>query len=279
MGGLGNQMFQYALGQSLEQYGKDVKYDISFFDSFDPETSMREFALDVFLDDRINIADPEELSYNSKNFFTRKLLKKYFPKIIIEDESRYMEELVSVDNRKLVGYWQNENYFKNAAKMVRESFCFNSQYEKINQNLVRKIRETNNSVSLHIRGTDYIKFSDIYGGICTRKYYQRAIDSITSKCSDAYFFVFTDDFEYSKTIMDELDIGNNWMNVNGYDGKDSWIDMYYMSLCKHHIIANSSFSWWGAWLGEVEDSIIIGPNQWNNNSVCNNVMPQRWVRI
>ena len=141
------------------------------------------------------------------------------------------------------------------------------------------LSKNNNAVSVHIRGTDYLKFNDIYGNICTENYYMQAIQQITQCIPNSYFYIFSDDYDYAYKIVKELNIDDRSEFIKGFKGKDSWIDMYYMSLCRHHIIANSSFSWWGAWLGEHENSIVIGPKKWNNNQQLNRVMPDRWMRV
>jgi hypothetical protein len=136
---------------------------------------------------------------------------------------------------------------------------------------------TTTSVSIHIRRGDYLssKFVDGFSNICTIDYYNRSIDKIKSNLDLPVFFVFSDDQEWVKQNI----IIKNAFYLNHNIGKNSWQDMYLMSKCKHNIIANSSFSWWGAWLNSNNQKIVIAPKKWWNDFKQDDVVPETWVRL
>jgi hypothetical protein len=143
--------------------------------------------------------------------------------------------------------------------------------------LRNKILSTN-SVSIHIRCGDYLspKYISIYGGICTIEYYKRAISYILQTVDNPVFFIFSDDIEWTK---DNITI-NNAIFVSNNKGINSFLDMYLMSICKHNIIANSSFSWWGAYLNKNKNKKVIMPNRWFNSKLPDpNVFDSKWIKL
>lgn len=141
---------------------------------------------------------------------------------------------------------------------------------------MRRIIETN-SVSIHIRRGDYLSEINqgLYGGICTEMYYAKAITYICNKIDQPSFFVFSNEIDW---VKNNVDIPNpTYIDFN--NGADSWQDMFLMSQCKHNIIANSSFSWWGAWLNRNTNKIVITPSRFINLEEDSDIIPDAWIRI
>jgi hypothetical protein len=143
---------------------------------------------------------------------------------------------------------------------------------------IKKI-ENNNSVSIHVRRGDFFKNKkriQRYGNICTNSYYKKAINIIKHKINDPIFLVFSDDIDWAKQNF----TGSNFIFVDWNKGKSSYRDMHLMSLCKHNIIANSTFSWWGSWLNNNENKVVISPSKMNNkHKDFSQLFPEKWVRI
>lgn len=281
-GGLGNQMFQYAIAKS-RSISKKVFLDFSFLKTNNISTehfTKREFELDIF-----NIAY-RDFSQKQRNIcfgksLKNRLLRKLFygyTKIIKQTEN----ELISIPDVKNIyfdGYFQSEKYFKDIRSILIKEFTF-PNLDAQNKYTSHKITSVKNSVSVHIRRGDYLKPEVLkYHGILPWEYYESAINFIKNKFDETHFFVFSDDLEFAKTLFND---SKEVSFVEGNMGKDSWKDMCLMSHCKHHIIANSSFSWWGAWLGD-ENGCTIAPKNWFNPKVANfnidDFIPQNWFKI
>jgi hypothetical protein len=169
-------------------------------------------------------------------------------------------------DRKLLfdGYWQSSSYFSGIEEELRKAFGFRIPADPA---LIR-IRDLvigSESVSLHFRRGDYIeneKYRQIYGGICTESYYRNAIAYISARVADPKFFIFSDDIEWAKqsALVSALDR----CEIVSTAGSPSWTDMFLMSRCKHNIIANSSYSWWAAWLNASPNKITVAPSRWVN---------------
>lgn len=174
----------------------------------------------------------------------------------------------------LDGYWQSEKYFASCVNQVRQAFKFPS-LDKGNQLIAQQIEQVN-SVSVHVRRGDYVN-NPLHGDICTLDYYKRAIGIINSKIANPQFYVFSDDVAWCK---DNLSLPNA-VYVDGNQGKNSYKDMQLISLCKCNIIANSSFSWWGAWLNINSNKVVIAPRKWFNDTRFNvsDLLPNEWIKI
>ncbi len=175
------------------------------------------------------------------------------------------------------GTWQSELFFSNAQKRVKEIFVFKKKMasEKTTE-MINQIGNEN-GVSIHIRRGDYLsnQYANGFAGVCTPDYYIRAIDLIKEKVDKPVFYVFTDDPEW---VNENFKL-ENAVYVHHNKGIDSWQDMYLMSECKHNIIANSSFSWWGAWLNANPTKIVIAPLKWWKPFEQDNVVPKEWIRL
>lgn len=192
----------------------------------------------------------------------------FYPKVF---NSPHLNELFR-------GTWQSERFFANAKQKVRERYTFRRELlNEKSRRLAEQINHDNASVSIHIRRGDYLsdQYVNGFAGVCTPEYYARAIETILQRYPDAGFYVFTDD----PTWVNANFPLRNACYVQHNTGTDSWQDMYLMSQCKHNIIANSSFSWWGAWLNANPDKTVIAPARWWRLFEKDNVVPEEWIRL
>ena len=178
-----------------------------------------------------------------------------------------------------VGGWHSEKYFMNISNEVKNvfTFCEQSNDGRFNEWL-HVIRGDNSSVSVHIRRGDYmnIKSTDYWqlNGVATLDYYKKAIDYIRQHVKTPHFYVFSDDLDWCKEQF-----GTEFFYIECNQSVNSWSDMYLMSECHYHINANSTFSWWGAWLCKFEDSITVCPERFIRNIVTKDFYPERWHKI
>ena len=266
-GGLGNQMFYYALYKALLCEGKDVciedfthyqeigRYDNELETIF-PKVFYRHATKKEFN----RLTDSSMLPWHR---IRRKLLGRRGRLYCEKDAITFEKDIFKVENRYCVGYWQSSRYFAKVKDAVREDFEFqwNVFPDKILE-MQRRIQESN-SISIHVRRGDYLeaRFAPVYGGICTPEYYKGAMNYFRAKYSDCEFFLFTNDLEWGRTIEED-----NVTLVECCQDNPAYMDMALMSSCKHNIIANSSFSWWGAWLNKNPEKIVVAPSKWFNNS-------------
>jgi hypothetical protein len=174
------------------------------------------------------------------------------------------------------GYWQNELYFCDCEKIIRTSYLFKNELNERNIKVLDVIEKTN-SVSVHIRRGDYVGLK-LWENICDIQYYVNAINYVKSRVAHPIFFVFSDDVVWcrknlSSEVVDEV------CYVDWNKEMDSYIDMQLMSKCKHNIVANSSFSWWGAWLNANPDKIVIAPKIWTKSDSRESPVVHSWIRL
>ena len=287
MGGLGNQMFQYALGRRLAQdKGVALKLDTQWFG----KQNLRKFELDKF-NITFKIASEEEI-YSTRHFFRNRIIRKvysiyqnqlpYFKRSFINEPNFgfFDHHILEVPkNCYLTGYWQSEKYFSSMEDTIRKEFTLK---EIADSNFIELSKEMQNinSVSLHVRRGDYVTNpqTNKFHGVLSTDYYKLAVKLIQNKIDTPHFYVFSDDLEW---VKERLNFVTPCTYIEGKkEGRDCE-EMWLMSQCKHHIIANSSFSWWGAWLGNNPDKIVISPNQWfaDPNYKVPDLIPEKWIRI
>lgn len=205
------------------------------------------------------------------NFFNIKIQKENFD---------YSFKLSYLNHSKGIifyyGGWHSEQYFVKSRKDILKKFVFNEINDNANLSHIKHIVSTN-SVSLHIRRGDFLNAANInlFGDVCTLNYYTKAVELIESKVSNPHFFVFSNDLVW---VKENLNI-NNVTYVDCNSGNNSWKDMCLMSLCKHNIIANSTFSWWGAWLNKNSDKIVVSPSRFLKYDSFTDVYPDSWIKI
>lgn len=288
-GGLGNQMFQYAFARTLSiKHNTTLVLDTSYLQSklpFSKLATQMKYELGVF-----DIEAKVETNYFSGKYLypfakAEYLLKKKLNKIrldtITESDFSFQKELFnSSDNSFIRGNFQSEKYFIEIEKIIRQEFQFKPTLKE--ENLVWKQQiENSNAVSIHVRRGDYIslkqnvhKFAQI-----PIVYFQKAINHIASKIENPVFFVFSDDIDWVKREL-KTEFPVHFISNNNTK-QTSYIDMQLMSLCKHNIICNSTFSWWGAWLNSHPDKMVIAPQQWfaDNSINSKDIYPLKWIKL
>lgn len=286
IGGLGNQMFQYATGRRAAHINNTLlKLDITGYNN-QVGITPRKYMLDIF-NIHASIATKEEVSLfniHSKNRIQRNLhriilffLRRYY---IRQKTTGFTTEFLTVpDDSYLDGYWGSEKYFKDIEDIIRKEFTFKSKPDDINQKMINQMKNCD-SVSIHIRRGDYVndKKTNQFHGVCDLDYYIRAIALIAKKVNNPKFFVFSDDPQWAKQ---NLHLKSPCVYVDHNTGKKDYEDMRLMSKCRHNIIANSSFSWWGAWLNSNKNKIVIAPKKWFNDKSINtkDLIPNSWIKI
>lgn len=209
-----------------------------------------------------------------------KRLLKYFninllsEKINYEYDSRFLESRKGINF--YIGGWHCEDYFINIKHQLKHIYKFNSLLDDTNKYYLKIIKE-NITVSLHIRRGDFLNSSNIntYGNICTIDYYNNAVKKISQLITNPFFIIFSNDMEWVKENFKF----ENALYIHGNFNHNSWKDMYLMTQCKHNIIANSSFSWWAAYLNENNNRIIICPEKFTNfDNNKTNIFPKDWLR-
>ncbi len=288
-GGLGNQMFQYAMGRSLSlENNAEVKFCI---DSFSQYQSHNGFELQRVFGIELPVASLDELknvlNFGRSNPFLRRALTKDSLKAIrgskykLDPESGYNSALINSlgSDAYLHGYWQSEKYFSKYSDQIRKDFHFANPLDGVNAALMAQIQAFN-SVSIHVRRGDYVSNPKTFTthGVCGIDYYQKAIQLMESQVNEPRFFVFTDDIKWAKQEL--LTRYPQMTIVDQNLGLDCYKDMQLMSACSHHIIANSSFSWWGAWLNPSDAKLVIAPKHWfANGKEAYDLIPPHWRRI
>lgn len=286
-GGLGNQMFQYAAGKALALRRKTgVCLDVSSFEGYALHNG---FELKRIFDCPATLVSDREirqvfgwraiprvrwlLSRSGLAF----LLGKHFA---IEPDFSYWRgyEQAPADCY-LYGYWQSEKYFLDVAASIRDDFQFKGPLSEANAKVAEQIAAAD-AVSLHVRRGDYLKNPVTLAkhGVCSLEYYRAAIARIAEQVEHPVFFVFSDDIAW---VREHLAIEHPCVYVGHNSGVESFNDMRLMSMCRHHIIANSSFSWWGAWLAQSPGQIVIAPEPWfNDRSIdTKDLLPGHWLRL
>jgi hypothetical protein len=286
-GGLGNQMFQYALGKSLAlKQQTNLKLDISGFE----HDKKRKYSLSPFKLKAVFATTQEIKKLTS---IKQSTLKKIYlritgkpsmliPSYVRERSYNFDEGVLSHSGDIYIdGYWQSEKYFIQFKDTISSAFLFSDKQNDKNKELGEKIC-SEESVSIHIRRADYItdRETNDFHGTCSLSFYNRAIEEISQKCRTPHFYIFGDDpiwvrkklrFEYPSTIVEH----------NNSDSDHE--DLRLMSQCKHNIIANSSFSWWGAWLNTDPNKVVIAPEQWFADETVNrntkDLIPNSWIKI
>jgi hypothetical protein len=286
IGGLGNQLFQYSFGRVIEnKLGVEVFYDISDFKNY----NLRKLDLQHF-DFELKIANEKQIQQAKS--FKNKLIFKFFKGLNIHKSnihklSFYQEYITDYhdtifnlsEDIYLDGYWQSEKYFYNHKNLIRNQLIIKTPVSIDNQVVLDKIRNTN-SVSVHIRRGDYVSNDLAFKlyGVCSLEYYNKSLDYINNRIEDPIFYIFSDDIEWAKINLINSH-SKIFVDLNNAD--TAYEDLRLMSSCKHNIIANSSFSWWGAWLNSNVDKIVIAPELWfaDSNMNAKDILPVGWVQI
>ncbi len=298
-GGLGNQMFQYAFGLKLAQMTCcEVLYDINWYEKIKQEKNsnqkhilngglaFREYELEKIFNIGANYAtleDVESTKYAKSKYrgFIRKLfdIPKYQTNILTEaNPLEYDEKLFDLKKLKKAsyyfeGYFQNEKYFIGIEDKIKQKFQFPKVEDEYNLEIIKKINSCSNPVFIHIRRGDYLNL----GWELDIEYYKKAIDYVARNIDNPVFFIFGSDCE--DYIKENFQLEYMFEIIGDYNSKNNedWKDMYLMSQCKHAIIANSTFSWWAAWLRKDSSGVILAPDPFVENS--STIIPLGWRKI
>jgi len=286
IGGLGNQMFQYSAGRALSlRLGQPLKLDARDFSGYKLHQGFelgRLFNCDteIATDDDLRFVLGWQRTKLVQRVLRRPQLKSLrYKSYIVEPCFNYWGGINNLkDDVYLDGYWQSEKYFVEFADKIREDFTFKLPFSVQNAEIAQQISQVN-AVSLHVRRGDYannLKTTATHG-LCSLEYYRAAIDYVSAQVSQPCFFIFSDDIAWVKA---NLLINSPTVFIDHNANQESYNDMRLMSLCKHNIIANSSFSWWGAWLNPNIEKIVIAPKQWFSKPTdTRDLIPASWVRV
>lgn len=277
-GGLGNQMFQYALYQAFKEKGVQVKLDRAKYNHFDEK---RECFLDYSCFDlKYDLCSKKEARQYvfGTGILARALIRFFGDKkthYFEKSEYEYDSDVLSLLDGYLDGFWQSWKYTKSIQEKIKECFVFTCELPEKAKKYEQIIKQTN-SVAVHIRRGDYLSLTNIYGNICTEDYYRRAITKINQLVENPTFIFFSDDMEWTKEHFGQSD---NHVFVEGKGAWEDYHDMQLMSGCRHHIMANSSFSWWAAYLNTNPGKKIICPSKWINAKDTPDVYCEDWIKL
>lgn len=280
IGGLGNQMFQYATARALALSRQEkLVLDNQLFTNYAlHDYGLNHFNIDCsFLEKDKSVVEPLRILEKVKAILSRK--KIYHP--YIEQDLTYDKELFEFSHKNifLKGYFQSEKYFIRFENQLRRDFEIISPLKKETTEMLELIN-AENSVSLHIRRGDYVSNPEANAvhGTCDLNYYHKAIEIIKKEIENPVFFIFSDDIDWAK---ENLKINSITHFVDFNDASTNYEDLKLMSNCKHNIIANSSFSWWGAWLNSYKSKIVIAPSKWFKTDIhnCKDIIPESWLKI
>jgi len=286
-GGLGNQMFQYAFGRYLSIKNKDnLKLDLSFLKRPAIGYTKRKYELGIF-NIHEEFAKENEIPFiiRNNNLVSKFLIKFFKNNFYLVGVNYHPEEnlkkiLKLKGDLYLDGSWQ-DYHFPDAIKstLIKE---FSLKEEGFPDDRNKKViyeMKNSTSVSVHIRRMDYVSLSENEKmfSYCNENYYNKAIDFIEKKIKKPRFFFFSDDINWVKNNFRVKES----VYINWNKGKNAYYDMILMSNCQNHIIANSSFSWWGAWLDQQSDKIIIAPKIWNkqDKESSKRILLNNWIKM
>jgi Glycosyl transferase family 11 len=276
IGGLGNQMFQYAAGRALAlRKETQLRLDLGWLENPPALVTPRRYELDCF-----NLQAELCSIYPRTRRERLRELVGLSPRVWREEVFRFDPRVLDLpDNVRLIGYWVDERYFLDEAAQIRDDFRFRYPPEERSAELAEEIRASRTAVSVHVRRGDYVTDTRTatFHGVLPHDYYTASVRHIRSVVANPRFYVFSDDPDWCRSNL-ELDAPTVVVSHNQRGG---WEDLRLMSLCTHHVIANSSFSWWGAWLNPRLDKIVIAPRRWiaDDSYDTSHVVPPGWVTL
>jgi hypothetical protein len=285
-GGLGNQMFQYAIARGINRHCRAI-VDCCFLESNKMDTgsfTYRNYELLIFKNLKSRRIKGYEYKLFKSNAWQYKLFRKLLRAVYVYQQENEYIDLKSLSGFRvayLEGYFQSEKYFSHIRGILMKEFRFPNIDDVINQQWESEIVTAGCSVSVHIRRGDYLKpqIEEIHG-VLPMLYYYKAIERLHEKYESVKLFVFSDGMEWVKQNFKPP--GCDVVFINNNTGQASWKDMALMSLCQHHIVANSSFSWWGAWLS-VNEGYTFAPCKWFNPDKVkydiHDFVPEKWTII
>ena len=277
-GGLGNQMFQSAFGRYLSmKLRAPLKLDLDRY--LDNKT--RRYSLDHFNVEPNFSTRPEKKTLKRLDYISSKLKKigiPIQPYWYSEEFPGYHESVQQLtDPVYLEGFWQSEKYFKPVEEAIRRELVVKNTPDPINASWLERIKQAT-SVSIHVRRGDYVSdaATNAIHGVCDTDYYREAVSRISREVLNPSFFIFSDDISWTR---ENLLIEGYSVSYVDHNAKADHEDMRLMYSCKHHIIANSSFSWWGAWLNNSAVKKVVAPKKWFRTLENKDIIPEGWLAI
>jgi hypothetical protein len=283
-GGLGNQLFQYAAARGMAN-GRKLILDSSALGSQaknTPDTTTRFFELSVFSTLKYSVLPAIALKvFTSENRFLRLVKKIFYPGLINIPECPVQQARELAARSKVIylnGYFQDENFFVQIRRTLLKELSFPDP-GNFSPVWLGRILSADNAVSIHVRRGDYLTPKALaFHGVLGPDYYQASVQLMNSRVPTPHYFIFSDDPDWCR---EHLDFPGDKSIMP--PGQKAWVDLALMSKCRHNIIANSSFSWWAAWLNDNPEKIIIAPRKWFadeevNSSQCT-IIPDNWIKI
>ncbi|MDB2398545.1 alpha-1,2-fucosyltransferase [Planktomarina sp.] len=274
-GGLGNQLFQYAVGRSTSlSLRVPLLLDISMYNTY----TLHEYRLGNLKIEAGIATNSEVAKFRGGESLPSRIFRKnkFFRKSSFRPERHnfyYDPNLVSGDNIYLDGYWQNELYFSDIRQTLLQEIAPKCELTPTAQLYAKKIKNSRNSVSIHVRRGDYLEVSGI--GVLDKDYFYKAANILCDQYDNLTFYVFSNDIPWCKKYL------NSIPNVTFIENTENEVqDLFLMSLCNHNIIANSTFSWWGAWLNQFRNKCVIAPKGWRLDiDGSDKIIPKDWIII
>ena len=283
-GGLGNQLFQYAAARRLSiRNNVPLVLDPYWFKHPKIGETQRSLQINRY-PVVLRLATPlEQIQWSLMRVRMARYLKPlhcFLSMELVKEEGHSINQKVlnASGDTYLSGFWQSEAYFADIRKELLQDFTPCEMPTEEDQKVINQIKNSV-AVSVHVRRGDYVtsKSNYEYHGVCSLNYYYAAIQHLTERVKNPTLFIFSDDPEWTRT---NLGTAYPTVYVDHNNSDNAFQDLRLMSLCQHHIIANSSFSWWGAWLSENNDGIVIAPERWYAaDRATPNLIPSRWTRI
>jgi hypothetical protein len=291
MGGLGNQMFQYAAARSLaHRHATRVILDATFLEGTQEGNTYRVYSLN-HLKIRQKRCHPAGAAGNAirsvgpwRDRYLHILrvagLARPRPEVFRERHFHFDQDFEAVpDNTYLDGYWQSEKYFKDISQVIRKEFVVRYRLTGANKAVAERIASVD-SVSVHVRRGDYVSQDATYltHGVCEGEYYLESMEEMNKRVKNPHYFVFSDEPDW---VEKHMNFPSRATIIRHNPPEKSYEDLRLMRLCKNHIIANSSFSWWGAWLNENAGKVVIAPKKWfrDPSHDTSDLIPDGWLRL
>lgn len=279
-GGLGNQMFQYAAGRALAaRIGAPLVLDLAWFS----DQSERQFALSPFRIEAVQHSQYPWLPPRGRALASR-LSRRCMPRIMgvpvwREPHFQFTSDFASLPGPVfLEGYWQSERYFWEVRSLLLQEFVLRESLPPVCAKFHKEIRECD-AICVHVRRGDYLSnpVAAKVHGTCSENYYYAGVGELCQGLAQPHCFVFSDDPAWARASL-ALDCPMTVVDVNG--PLDAHLDLALMAACRHFLIANSSLSWWGAWLGERPGKKVIAPKQWflTSDKDTRDLLPESWQR-
>lgn len=283
LGGLGNQMFEYAMYLALKDAHpqEEIKVCTRSFGGYGLHNGLeiqRIFGVEL---PEASLWELTKVAYPFFNYKTWQVMRHFLPKRNSMTRGGFdipfdFTQVTREDSCYYEGYWQNEGNFKHIRNKILEAYSFPEFTDEMNKKLAERLKKEN-AVSCHIRRGDYLTNPNIC--VCTPDYYARAIKKMNDLIAPNIYVIFSDDIAWCRENIERL-IGNREVVFVDWNRKqESFRDMQLMSLCKHNITANSSFSWWGAWLNKNSSKVIMAPEYFDLRIPQNDPIPNDWIRI